>query len=99
MEFKGNYLSSYGLTSYSMPFKISGKVGIPTKKFNKTTFGVEIDDDNILTLLQSENVKLYGNKVFIEKKDEQEINEIDINVCIKKFVNLKNETFNKLILQ
>src|SRR5690349_13972984 len=99
MNYSNGYKTEYGVVSYSTPFKLTGILGVQTRKFNKSTIGIKITNDNLISLLESEGIKKYGsNLFFIELRDNQEVNENNIRCSIKKFTDLKGDVHKKLLL-
>ena len=97
VRFSKQYINDYGITTFSDTFFITGEVMIPTKKFNRTNVGIKLNEKDEINLLKEHGIKFYGNIVYVELKDNYELDDNEISVCIKKFKNLKGETFTKLV--
>ena len=72
MKYSKEYKTTFGILSYSSPFFIKGEIKPITTKFNKSSFGVKINDNKILEFLKKEGVKLYGENVYIELKNKND---------------------------
>ena len=99
LQFGKEYINDYGKVQFSNTFDLYGQLLVPTKKFNKLTIEIKIFDEKIIELLKENGIKFYNNIAYIELKSENErdLDMDDIKVCIKKFSNLKSETFYKLV--
>ncbi len=97
VKFTKPYINDYGTIQFSDTFFITGEVGIPSKKYGKTNVGIKLNETEEINLLKEHGIKFYNNVVYVELKDDYELDDNEISVCIKKFKNLKGETFTKLV--